>query len=175
MFADMKVGTRLAMAFGAVLLLLVGVVVTGISRLSVVNDHLHAITDENNVESRYAKEIRTDAFKVGVTARDIIITTDDATLKAHRVHLEEAARNLDGAVEKLDQLFNSLAATTPTEKELMAKIKDMVPRLQGDGDQGCGSRGSQQERRGDRPAAQRLRSARRGAEPGGGEAGGLRG
>src|SRR6185437_5659965 len=58
MFTDLKVGTRLALAFGAVLLLLVGMAVTGITRLSVVNDHLHAITDEIDVEARDAKEIR---------------------------------------------------------------------------------------------------------------------
>src|SRR5882762_1157074 len=88
MFADMKVGTRLAMAFGAVLLLLIGVVLTGVSRMSLVNDHLHSITTENNVEAREANDIRASAFRIGLTVRDLIITTDEATLKGQREQLE---------------------------------------------------------------------------------------
>ncbi|MDB6087478.1 MAG: hypothetical protein JWN85_262, partial [Gammaproteobacteria bacterium] len=131
MFADMKVGTRLAIAFSTVLLLLIGVVLTGVSRMSLVNDHLHAITSENNLESSGAQAIRTNAFRIGVTVRDIIITADEATLKVQRDQLEEHGRALDTSVQKLDQLFTSLASTTATEKELMAKIKDMVPGFKG--------------------------------------------
>jgi methyl-accepting chemotaxis protein len=127
MFADLKVSTRLAVAFGAVLLLLVGMLVTGIGRLSVVNDHLHAITDENDVEAREAKEIRGDAFQIALVVRDIIITTDETTLKSQRAQLTANAQSLDANIEKLDQLFNSLASTTATEKELMARIKQMAP------------------------------------------------
>jgi len=76
MFADMKVGTRLAVAFGAVLLLLIGMVVTGINRMAAVNTQLRAITDENNVESRESKEIRNSASIVAITVRDLIITSD---------------------------------------------------------------------------------------------------
>jgi len=129
MFADMKVGTRLALAFGAVLLLLIGMLVTGIGRMAVVNEHLHAITDENNVEARDAKEIRGDAFKIGLVVRDLIITTDETTLKAQRAQLTTDIQALDSNVEKLDQLFNSLPSTTPTEKDLMAKIKQTAPAL----------------------------------------------
>jgi len=127
MFADMKVGTRLAMAFGAVLLLLIGVVLTGVSRMSLVNDHLHSITTENNVEAREANDIRANAFRIGLTVRDLIITTDEATLKGQREQLEAGSKALEASVEKLDQLFTSLASTTPTEKALIAKIKEMAP------------------------------------------------
>jgi len=129
MFADMKVSTRLAVAFGAVLLLLVGMLVTGISRMAVVNEHLHAITEENNVESREAKEIRGDAFRIGLVVRDIIITTDETTLKAQRAELTTAAQGFDSNIERLDQLFSALPSTTPTEKDLMSRIKQMAPAL----------------------------------------------
>ena len=129
MFSDLKVGTRLGIAFGAVLLMLAVTLVTGISRMAVVNDHLHAITDENNVESRDAKEIRGDVFQIGLVVRDLIITTDLTTLKSQREELTTLTRALDEQIEKLDQLFNSLSSTTATEKELMAKIREMAPGL----------------------------------------------
>jgi len=129
MFTDLKVGTRLALAFGAVLLLLVGMAVTGITRLSVVNDHLHAITDENDVEARDAKEIRSNASLVALVARDLIITTDVVALKRQREDLTTHIQGMQSNIDKLDQLFNSLPSTTATEKDLMAKIKQMVPEL----------------------------------------------
>ena len=129
MFSNLKVAARLGVAFGAVVLLLVITLVTGISRMAVVNDHLHAITDENNVESRAAKEIRGEAFQIGVIVRDLIITTDLTTLKSERDQLATLARGLDERIEKLDQLFNSLASTTATEKELMGKLKELAPGL----------------------------------------------
>ena len=129
MLSDLKVGTRLGIAFGAVLLMLAVTLVTGISRMAVVNDHLHAITDENNVESRDAKEIRGDVFQIGLVVRDLIITTDLTTLKSQREELATLTRALDEQIEKLDQLFNSLSSTTATEKELMAKIREMAPGL----------------------------------------------
>ena len=129
MFSDLKVSTRLGIAFGAVLLLLALTLVNGISRMSVVNDHLHAITDENNVEARDAKEIRGDAFQIALIVRDLIITTDLTTLKSEREELTTLSHSLDERIEKLDQLFNSLSSTTATEKELMAKIKELAPGL----------------------------------------------
>jgi methyl-accepting chemotaxis protein len=129
MFADMKVSTRLAVAFGAVLLLLIGMLVTGIGRMAVVNEHLHAITDENNVESRESKEIRGDAFQIGLVVRDLIITTDETALKAQRAQVTTDIQTMESNIEKLDQLFNSLPSTTPTEKDMMSKIKQMAPAL----------------------------------------------
>ena len=118
MFSDLKVGTRLGVAFGAVLLLLAVTLVMGVSRMSVVNDHLHAITDENDVEAREAKEIRGDAFQIALGVRDLIIETDTAKLKSQREQLSTLSHALDEQIEKLDQLFNSLPSTTATEKGL---------------------------------------------------------
>jgi methyl-accepting chemotaxis protein len=127
MFANMKVSSRLALAFSAVLILLVGVLLTGINRLAVVNDHLRAITDENNIEGSAAKEIRQDIYRIGVLVRDIIIDTDLEKLKKEREQLNPVLQGLDDSVGKLDRLFNSLASTTATEKDLMAKVKEMTP------------------------------------------------
>jgi methyl-accepting chemotaxis protein len=123
----MRVGTRLGIAFGIVVALLIGVVVTGVSRMAAVNDLLHSITAENNVESREAGSIREDVLRVDALARDLIITTDDATLATEHQNMQKDTATLASDVDGLDRLFNSLASTTSTEKDLMAKIKQMEP------------------------------------------------
>ena len=127
MFAHLKVSTRLALAFGAVLLLLVLTLVTGISRLTLVSDHLNAITQVNDVESRAAKEIRGDTFRTAVIVRDLIIPGDETTQKSRREQLTTVLHGLDDKIEKLDQMFNSMPGTGVTEKEMMSKIKELEP------------------------------------------------
>src|SRR4051812_44387739 len=100
MFSDMRVSTRLAAAFGSVVVLLVVVIIFGITRMAVLNEHLHSITDENNVESSYAVELHTIAYDMGVAVRDIIIFTDTETLRAKRQELEEDFQHMDASLEK---------------------------------------------------------------------------
>ena len=123
MFGNLKVSTRLATSFGAVVLLLVIVMSLGVSRMAVLNEHLHAITDENNPEAALAGELRDASYAMGISVRDIIIFTDNETLKAKYRQLEEGFQHMDEALDRLNKMFTEIASTTSTEKELLTKIK----------------------------------------------------
>ena len=123
MFGNLKVSTRLATSFGVVVLLLVIVVSLGVSRMAVLNEHLHAITDENDPEASLATELRGASYAIGISVRDIIIFTDNETLRAKHRQLEADFQHMDEALEKLNKMFTEIASTTSTEKELLAKIK----------------------------------------------------
>ena len=71
MFSNMKVATRLSVAFAIVLLLLLAVVGLGVSRLALINEGLRSITEENNVEMAHALGMRSAAFETSssTTAR----------------------------------------------------------------------------------------------------------
>ncbi len=127
MLEQMKVGTRLTIAFGIVLALLVAVVVTGVSRMAAVDNLLHSITTENNVASRDAASIREDVLTVGSLARDLIITKDNATLQLDHQKLQKREQDLAAVIGAIDRLFGSLASTTSTQKDLMSKIRQMAP------------------------------------------------
>jgi methyl-accepting chemotaxis protein len=123
MFGNLKVSTRLATSFGVVVLLLVIVISLGISRMAVLNEHLHAITDENNPEAALASELRGASYAMGVSVRDIIIFTDNDTLRAKHRQLEEGLQHMDDGLDKLNKMFTEIASTTATEKELLTRIK----------------------------------------------------
>ncbi len=101
MFADLKVSTRLAAAFGTIVVLLVIVISLGVSRMAVLNEHLHSITDENNPESSLANELRTIAYDMGVSVRDIIIITDNEAMRARHEELQGDFQHMDETSEKL--------------------------------------------------------------------------
>jgi methyl-accepting chemotaxis protein len=123
MFANMKVSTRLIAAFGTIVVMLLIVMTLSVMRMSVLNDHLHAITDENNPESALAFELNTTGYDIGVSVRDIIIFTDNETLREKHQELESDFQHMDETLEKLNRMFTDIAATTPTEKDFLAKIK----------------------------------------------------
>jgi len=122
MFADMKVSTRLALAFSAVLVVLLAILLTGITRLAVVNGHLHAITDENDVEERAAREIRQTTWQIGVVVRNTIIDSDPEQLKKEREELEGLLRAQFG-------LRMQLATQQLSNTSQLKKVKRDIARV----------------------------------------------
>ena len=62
MFSSMKVGTRLAIAFGIVVVLLGTIIAVGVNRMAAVNEGLRVVTEENNVEIAHATSLRGAIF-----------------------------------------------------------------------------------------------------------------
>jgi methyl-accepting chemotaxis protein len=134
MFGDMKVRTRLGLSFGVVLLLLVGVIALGISRMAQVEEGLRTVTEENNVEMNHATGMRGAAFQVSVSLRNVILLTDDAQMKAEDVTLHKAYQDFEDQAVALDKQFTSIASTTQPEKDLLASARrqwqDLMPSFQ---------------------------------------------
>jgi methyl-accepting chemotaxis protein len=125
MFNDMKVGTRLAVAFGVVLTLLVGVVLIGVSRMANINESLRAITRENVVQMTHAQEIRAASYAVSSSSRQLIILTDVEEKKAEYAKLEATLEHARKEREALGGMFSTIEGTTAKEKELFAKLDEL--------------------------------------------------
>ncbi|MDY6949201.1 MAG: methyl-accepting chemotaxis protein [Pseudomonadota bacterium] len=125
MFNDLKVGTRLAIAFGAVVLLLVGIILVGVSRMASINDSLRAIAQENVVLMGHAQEIRAASYATGSSVRSLIILTEEAAMKAEYAKLQDILKKYQSELDQLGKLFGELASTTQREKEMYAKLVEM--------------------------------------------------
>jgi methyl-accepting chemotaxis protein len=122
---NLKIGARLGLGFGLVLLLLVAVAGLGLSRMSQINAAVNDITQANNPETRLAVEMRLNINRVGAAIRDLVLLTDEAEMKAVQAGLLKNRADYDAAEEKLGRMFDTMADTTPKEKELFAKIKEL--------------------------------------------------
>ena len=134
MFAGIKVGTRLALAFGVVLVLLIGIIALGISRMAQVNDGLRTITEQNNVEMNYAVGMRSAAFQVSVSVRNLMLMTEDAQRKKEDATLQKAFQDFGDRAQALEKQYASIASTGQNEKDLLASVRkqwqDLVPDFQ---------------------------------------------
>ncbi|MGB9128281.1 MAG: MCP four helix bundle domain-containing protein, partial [Thiobacillus sp.] len=58
MFKNMKIGVRLGLGFGIVLLLLVAVIFVGVTRMAEINEKLEGIVKDDNVKIGLAQDMR---------------------------------------------------------------------------------------------------------------------
>jgi methyl-accepting chemotaxis protein len=93
---NLKIGTRLAISFGLIVLLLVVLAVFALQRLSTVQDHVRDITEGNNVQSALANDMLNSVNRSAIAMRDLLLATDRSQLgpkaeliKAERVHYGE--------------------------------------------------------------------------------------
>jgi methyl-accepting chemotaxis protein len=127
MFGNMKVGTRLGLAFGILLILLIGVVVTGITRMALINQALRTITDEKGPEISHAIAMRAAAYQTSISMRNMLLLTDDAKMKAEDQTLHQAMDKFETDSSALQQALATRASTTPEEKAMLAKVTAAFP------------------------------------------------
>ncbi len=132
MVADMKVSTRLAMAFGVVTILLVAILSLGISRIGRVNEGLRTITEENNPEMTAATTMRAASYRVSMIIRNLLLFTDEGQMKQEYERLQKAFQSFNESAESLDKLFGRIASTTQKEKDMLADVRGHWRELQPD-------------------------------------------
>ena len=116
---NMKVGVRLGLGFGVVLLLLMGITFLGATRLSALNDGTHLI-----VEDRYPKVIEAYTIIGGVNqiaraTRNMVILSDQEEVKKERSRVEAARTQIKEVFEKLEKITR-----TEKGKELLKAALD---------------------------------------------------
>ena len=116
---NMKVGVRLGLGFGVLVLLLAGIVFLGITRLSVVNDGTHLI-----VKNRYPQVIEAYTIIGGVNqiaraTRNMVILSDQEEVKKERSRVEAARTQIKEEFEKLEK-----STRTEKGKELLKAALD---------------------------------------------------
>jgi methyl-accepting chemotaxis protein len=125
MFSSMKVGTRLAIAFAIVVVLLGTIIAVGVNRMAALNEGLRVVTEENNAEMAHATVLRSAVFELSISVRNLMLFTDpEKSAKEHQTakgSVEKFETHLDG----LSKMFDSITSTTPPEKELLGKIKSV--------------------------------------------------
>src|ERR1700761_789016 len=130
MFNEMRVATRLALAFIAVTILLIAGFLLGISRMAQIDEKLTEITDTNDVEIKFGNDISTEASEIGIYLRNIVLLTDDAGMKVQTDKLHETIPALEASFSAIAKLFEADAGTTQAEKDLLSKMRQQWQEVQ---------------------------------------------
>jgi len=131
-FMQLKIGQRLALAFGLVLVLLAVVLGTGVQKLSAMNDLLVKVVEVNNARIEAAGTMRDNLRRISIAVRDITIISDDALMQEQSAAIVKAREAYDAAAGALGASVTTeegkaqLAATAAAS----AKVLPLVARAE---------------------------------------------
>jgi methyl-accepting chemotaxis protein len=118
-FASMKIGTRLAMSFGIVCILMVTIIGIGVTRLSALNDGTSMIINDRWPKIAMSMEIQTQTNNIAIALRNMMLT-DSKSDRDKQLEVIMEARKINSAqLEKLEKVV-----VLPKGKELLRNIVD---------------------------------------------------
>ncbi|MCE5233866.1 MAG: methyl-accepting chemotaxis protein [Mizugakiibacter sp.] len=105
MFKNMKIGMRLGLGFGLVVILLMGIAYLGISRLSNLSDSMGIIVHDRYAKVAIVNEMNNSVGTIATAIRNIILTSDPTRAKEEADKIEQERKLLDDNMEKLDKVI----------------------------------------------------------------------
>ncbi|AWK88940.1 methyl-accepting chemotaxis protein [Azospirillum thermophilum] len=119
-----KIGTRLAVSFGGILVLLIGLTAVAIEKVDLIKESLTLINDVNNVKQRYAINFRGSVHDRAISLRDVTLLTDAGELAKEIATIDKLAADYARSAELLDRMFASRTDVTARERDILAGIKE---------------------------------------------------
>ncbi|WP_394780391.1 methyl-accepting chemotaxis protein [Undibacterium sp.] len=115
---NIKIGPRLGLAFGAILILLLAVAYSGWHSLADAKKNIDIITRENNVKISLANNLRGDLNLVARSVRNYIIYQDPETRQKMLGRITGANKDYDESSDKIGALIS-----TDKARQIFASLK----------------------------------------------------
>jgi methyl-accepting chemotaxis protein len=123
----LTLGSRLALGFGVLILLMIALTVLGISRVSSINSGLATIGDVNSVKQRYAINFRGSVHDRAISLRDVTLVPTDAKVQAEIDLIQKLAGDYAASAGPLNTMI-AREDTTAEERAALAKIQEVESR-----------------------------------------------
>jgi methyl-accepting chemotaxis protein len=125
-FSTMKVGTRLALGFALLLLMLALIIALNSVNMARMNDSVSSIVNVNNPEIALAAEMTESVYARAVAVRNLGLMNDPAQMRPEMQLITKENEDFAKASAELERMFNEIAETKPEEKAMLANIKTLA-------------------------------------------------
>ena len=119
--SNIRIRTRLGVAFGLMTLLLMGAIGMGLRGMSEMSAHVAQI-NLNNQQASLAKEMLRQSLLVSIATSQVILYADEKSMAGANEELKMARTALAAADKQLVESFANDAGTSQQEKDLMEAI-----------------------------------------------------
>jgi methyl-accepting chemotaxis protein len=104
---NMKVGARLGLGFGVVVVLLLGMAGVGITNLSKLNDGTNLVVSDRYPKTALLNQAIHNVNQIGLSMRNIIILPDQDAVKKEITAIEAARGRIKASLEKIEKMLNA--------------------------------------------------------------------
>jgi methyl-accepting chemotaxis protein len=101
MFKNMKIGVRLGLGFGLVVVLMVAIAIIGSTRMAMLNESLENVNNDKWPKILLLQDGLAGVNAIGLGGRDILMATDKTGIQSAKEHILEGRGNIAKAWEKL--------------------------------------------------------------------------
>ena len=123
MFANMKIGKRMALGFGLLLVIMVALIWEGVSGMSGIQANLERIVKVNNVRLDLLNDVKNNIDQISINIRNIIISNDPEKLKEYQQRIVKYREGYAEKFKKTEELTNK---DDKQSWEFISKIKESV-------------------------------------------------
>ncbi len=120
MFKNLKIGVRLGIGFGAVVVFLIALILVSIKSMAGIEQKLDRIVKVNNVRADQARKMADTIREVSISLRNIFLTTE---IQEKQKYITDISNNKP----KYDEAFKKIEEMTPKDdpkgNELVEKLK----------------------------------------------------
>jgi methyl-accepting chemotaxis protein len=121
-FKDMRVGTRLALAFGALIVLLLGIAALGLTRVEALNRNFAEAVVDRHAKTDLLHRIIEEMSLMSSSVQGTLIARTPEELHAEVERIDESKKNISSMIEDLDRLFES--SQQEEERTLLQQVHD---------------------------------------------------
>ncbi|MGH8855696.1 MAG: MCP four helix bundle domain-containing protein, partial [Telluria sp.] len=121
-------GARLAIGYGAVILLMFALAVLAMARAGQIDQLLFRVDEVSGVKQRYALELSASVRDRSIAVRDVVLANDSALASAPIGRIKTLDDAYARAATPLDALFHELPGILQSEREALAAIKEQERR-----------------------------------------------
>ena len=95
MFKNMKIGMRLGLGFGMVVLLMIAIAIIGITQLSNLSDKIESVVNDKYPKTTMAHDIIDDVNIVARAMRNILIMDKQEQINKEISHIHDAVKSIN--------------------------------------------------------------------------------
>ncbi|QDZ29268.1 methyl-accepting chemotaxis protein [Noviherbaspirillum sp. UKPF54] len=117
--SSMKVGTRLALSFGSVCILLVVIIAIGLVKLRELNAATSGIIKERWPKIEMASDMQAQTDRIAIALRNMMLTDSKDDRQKQAQDIADARKATASDVDRLEKVI-----VLPKGKELLQKVKD---------------------------------------------------
>src|SRR5664279_1646693 len=117
---NMKIGKRLGLSFGIILLFMVVLVVLGIGSMANIEEHIDKIVKINNVRSEAANQMGDTVREVSIILRNALLVKESSKREEQISRIATERGKYEAALRKVEDLT---PATDTKGSEIIARVK----------------------------------------------------